>query len=477
MALRTSRFAELPPEFWAKVDPEPLEAPYRVAWSPEVASLLGIDDDAALTDVLAGRARWPGAPQPIATRYAGHQFGVWVRQLGDGRALVLGEVVGADGRVAEVQVKGSGRTPWSRGGDGRAALRSTVREFLASEAMAGLGIPTTRALAIVGSDEPVYRERVEPAAILCRVAPSHVRFGHFEVVAHEGRPDLVQALADHVIAGGELGVAASDYVGMFGAVVARTASLIAAWQGVGFTHGVMNSDNMSILGLTIDYGPYAFVEGFEPQFVPNHSDHAGRYALGRQPAVALWNLGCLAEAILPLIGEDAARAGLQRFGPAFAAAHQVVFAAKLGLARIEGDDDDLLLGGLFRVLAAQRVDWTTFWRALSRFGTPDGDVAIAARFEDPRGWDAWAGFYRERLAKDGRDAGERRAAMDRANPRYVLRTHLAQRAIEQAEMRDFSEIEQLRKLLGSPFDEQPEHAAYAEPPPAGMGVVELSCSS
>ena len=287
----------------------------------------------------------------------------------------------------------------------------------------------------------------------------------------------MRTLADFVIAGGALGVAAGDHRGMFDAIVARTATLIAGWQGVGFTHGVMNTDNMSILGLTIDYGPFAFVEGFEPGFVPNHSDEGGRYALGQQPRIALWNLGGLAESLLDLIGEDAARASLGRFGPAFAAAHQAVFAGKLGLERAEPEDDDLLLGGLLRVLAAQRVDWPCFWRALGAFGTPDGDAVLAALFEDARGWDAWAGFYRERLAREPRDAAARRAAMDRVNPKYVLRTHLAQRAIERAEHRDFVELERLRAILARPFDEQPEHAAYAAPPPPGMGVVELSCSS
>jgi uncharacterized protein YdiU (UPF0061 family) len=478
-----SRFTRLPAPYWARVAPEPLPDPYLVAFNADAAALLALDPTAAtepgFVELLAGQSPWPGV-EPVAHRYAGHQFGHYVPQLGDGRALLLGEVVGPDGARTEVQLKGSGRTPFSRGGDGRAVLRSTVREYLGSEAMHGLGIPTTRALAIVGSPQPVVRETLEPAALLVRLAPSHVRFGSFEMFAHLDKPELVRELADFVIATQPLGVAAGDYAGLLREVVARTARTVAAWQAVGFTHGVMNSDNMSILGLTLDYGPYAFVEAYEPDYVPNHSDTGGRYALGRQPAVAHWNLGCLAHAMGSLLTDDEAREALASYAQAYFTAYEDRFRAKLGLATWRGDPDRQLLRGLLAVLASQRVDYPRFFRLLGAFAEPAGRAALGALFADPRGFDAWAEFYAERLASEGSGGGDpaaRRARMDRVNPKYVLRTHLAQRAIELAEDSDFSEIGRLLGLLLRPFDEHPEHEAYALPAPAGTPTPVLSCSA
>lgn len=474
------RLTTLSAPFFERVAPEPLSAPYLVSFNAAAAPLLDLEptagSDPAFVDAVAGR-RVPAGADPVALRYAGHQFGVYVPQLGDGRALLLGEVRGAGGARAEVQLKGSGRTPFSRGGDGRAVLRSTIREYLGSEAMHGLGIPTTRALAIVGSDEAVYREHVETAAVLVRLATSHVRFGSFEMFAHIGKPALVRELADFVIATQLTAVAAGDYAGLLREVVARTARTVAAWQAVGFTHGVLNTDNMSIFGLTLDYGPYSFLEAFDLHHVPNHSDTEGRYAFGRQPTIALWNLGCLAHALLPLMTEEVARAALESYQPAFVAAHEARFQRKLGLATWRGEDDLTLLRGLLRVLGRHRVDYPRFFRLLGAFPEAAATDALRALFGDPRAFDAWAEFYRERIAADGRAPAVRRAEMDRENPKYVLRTHLAQRAIARAEQRDYAEVDRLLAILRDPFAEQPEHDAYAHPAPAGTPEVALSCSS
>ncbi len=473
------RLTRLSPPFWERVAPEPLEDPYLVSFNDDAAALIDLDPaagrEAVFVEVVAGRRALHGA-DPIAHRYSGHQFGVYVPQLGDGRALLLGEAIGANGARCDVQVKGSGRTPFSRAGDGRAVLRSTIREYLGSEAMHGLGIPTTRGLAIVGSDEPVYRERAEPAAVLVRLAPSHLRFGSFEMFAHLGKPELVQELADFVIAEHfSPAIAAGAYDALFREMVARTARLVAGWQAVGFTHGVLNTDNMSILGLTLDYGPFAFMEGFDLAHVPNHSDDQGRYAFGRQPAIALWNLGCLAHALLPLLGgEDAARAALETYGPIFAEAHEEQFRKKLGLTAWRGEDDLTLLRALLRVLAREHADYPRFFRLLGDFPAVE---PLRALFADRRPFDAWCEHYRERLARDGRDPAERKRDMDRVNPKYVLRTHLAQAAIERAEMKDFREIDRLLAIVRDPFSDRPGDDAYAHPAPADAPHVALSCSS
>ncbi len=463
-----NRTVRLPPQLYARVAPEPLPAPYLVSFNAAAAALVDLDPaaaaDPAFIQTVAGARALPGA-DPVALRYAGHQFGVYVPQLGDGRALLLGEVVGADGARTEIQLKGSGRTPFSRSGDGRAVLRSTIREYLCSEAMHGLHIPTTRALAIVGSDHPVYRERVEPAAVLVRLASTHIRFGSFEMYAHIAQPGFVRELADFVLAHHLPHLPPGDYGGLLHTAAERTARTVAAWQAVGFTHGVLNTDNMSILGLTLDYGPFAFMETFDPLFVPNHTDSEGRYAYGRQPTIALWNLGCLAHALKEIVPVESARAALASYARVYAAAYEQQFAAKLGFTEWRGEDDQSLLADLFKLLARQRADYPTFFRALSRFDLPAAREQLGT----------WAERYAERLAVDGRDPAERRAAMDRANPKYVLRTHLAQRAIERAERKDFAEVDRLLAILRDPFAEQPAHDDYAAP--GGESHVQLSCSS
>lgn len=485
-----NRYVRLAPAFYARVVPEALPAPRLVAFNPDAARLIDLDArEAGRADFAEhfGGGKLPAGAQPIAMRYAGHQFGVYVPALGDGRALLYGEVVNPSGATWDVHVKGSGRTPFSRGGDGRAVLRSTIREYLCSEAMHGLGIPTTRALCIVGSDAPVQRERIETAAVLTRLAPSHVRFGTFEMFFHVRRPELVHELAEHVIAchfaDADWARAPDRFARMLREVVARTARLVAAWQAVGFAHGVMNTDNMSILGLTMDYGPFGFLDAYDPGFVCNHSDDGGRYSFERQPRVALWNLSCLAYALGGLVDEDAARAALDGFEAEFLAAASTHMQAKLGLASWRGEDDAILAAALLRLMRDARVDHTNFWRALCQLstdssdGADDANAAFAAQFDDPRAWQSWAGFYRERLRAERSVDGERRARMQRANPAYVLRNHLAQDAIERAERGDFAEIERLRALLAEPFREHAGHEAYALPPPASRRHLVVSCSS
>jgi uncharacterized protein YdiU (UPF0061 family) len=484
-----NRYARLAPPLFARVRPEALPAPRLVAFNPDAATLLGLDASessrADFAEYFGGARLLPGA-DPIAMRYAGHQFGVYVPQLGDGRALLLGEVVAPDGSHVDVQLKGSGRTPFSRGGDGRAVLRSTIREYLCSEAMHGLGIPTTRALCIVGSDLPVARERHETAAVLTRLAPSHVRFGSFEMFAHIHKPELVRELAEHVIAchfaGADWAKRADRHAHLLREVVRRTATTVAAWQAVGFAHGVMNTDNMSILGLTLDYGPFGFLDAYDPQHICNHSDDGGRYSFERQPRVALWNLSCLAYAFIGLVDEADAKAALDAFEGDFLHAASAHMQRKLGLATWRGDDDAVLAAGLLRVMRDARVDHTNFWRALAEFRSDDAPSAadaFAAQLgdADARAFRAWAGHYAARLRAEGSVDAERRLRMRRANPAYVLRNHLAQEAIERAEAGDFAEVERLRALLAAPFEERAGYEDCALPPPPARRHLAVSCSS
>lgn len=474
-------YAKLPPDFYEVVDPSPLVDPRLVAFNPDAAAL--IDLDAALTTrdelalYLSGGRRIPGA-EPVAMLYAGHQFGVWVPQLGDGRAVLLGEVRNARGEKWDLHLKGGGPTRFARGGDGRAVLRSVIREYLGSEAMFGLGIPTTRALAIVGSSEQVRRERVEPAAALVRMAPSHVRFGTFEVLADRGQHELLRVLADHVIAQ-HYPQHEGNYPAWLRDVVVRTARLIASWQAVGFTHGVMNTDNMSILGVTLDYGPFGFMEDYEPGFVPNHSDHGGRYAFERQPAVALWNLARLAEALLPLMSRDEAQAAVAAFGPAFEHHLGLRMRAKLGLAESRPEDTGLV-ASLFALLQASRADHTRFFRALGEFSAQTGGAPAALRREvtDDAALADWLAAYRDRLVLERSRDAERQARMARANPAYVLRNWLAERAIRMAvDDGNPGEIERLRELLRFPFSERPDAVEYAASAPEWARSLTISCSS
>ena len=472
----TPGFAKLPSEFWEPRHPTPLPDPYLVVVSPDAARLVGLDPEFAAGDpeflaVSAGNALPPGA-EPIAAIYAGHQFGSWVPQLGDGRAITLGEAGGC-----EWQLKGAGLTAFSRFGDGRAVLRSTIREFLCSEAMAALGIPTTRALNVTGSDEPVYREQVETAAVLTRLAPSHVRFGSFEVFHYRERGDLVTALTDYVIDRfyPELRAESNPYAALLREVVARTARLLAKWQAVGFAHGVMNTDNMSILGLTIDYGPYGFLDAYDPAFICNHSDEGGRYAFDRQPTIALWNCYALAETLGLLVGIEPAKEILERFEPIFRAAYTAELRAKMGLTSSE-DEDAALAGELLRAMRIDRVDYTNAWRALGTV-TANDEGTFAGWFLDRERIASWLALYRERLAREHSVDAERKTRMDAVNPKFVLRNYLAQTAIEAAQRKDFTEVRRLLAVLRRPFDEQPENEAYAAAPPDWAKHISVSCSS
>ena len=477
-------YARLPGRFHSRLRPTPLPAPHLVSFNAAAATLIDLDPaEAARADFaeyFIGNRLLPGS-EPLAMLYSGHQFGHYVPQLGDGRAVLLGEICNLAGENWDVQLKGAGRTPFSRNGDGRAVLRSCIREYLCSEAMHGLGVPTTRALCIVGSDEEVYRESIETAAVVTRLAPSHVRFGSFEVFFYRDQPEPLAMLADYVIARHfpHLADAPDKYVQFLQEVVTRTAHLLAQWQSVGFAHGVMNTDNMSILGLTFDYGPFGFMGTYDPGYICNHSDHSGRYAFDQQPQIGLFNLSCLAQALTPIVPRDAARAALDRYVPAYAEHYVELMGRKLGLTHA-GQDDVPLINALLENMHASRIDYTSLFRALGSFqsatGTPNS--ALRDRFIDRAAFDAWAAAYRGRLQREPGTDAERRARMDRVNPKYILRNYLAQDAIRAAEQqRDYSEVNRLLVLLRNPFDEQPELEEYAAPPPDWAEHIEVSCSS
>ena len=477
-------FARLDPAFYTSLPATPLPDPYLVAGSAAAAGLVGLHAGqfgrAEFVETFAGNRSLPGF-EPLAAVYSGHQFGVWAGQLGDGRALLLGEAVGPDGGRWELQLKGAGRTPYSRMGDGRAVLRSSIREFLCSEAMHALGVPTTRALAVVGSDEPVIRETVETAAVVTRMSPSFLRFGNFEHFYYAGRHQELKALADYLIDRfyPDLRDEPQPYAALLREVAERTARMIAHWQALGFCHGVMNTDNMSMLGLTIDYGPFGFVDGFAAHHVCNHSDHEGRYSYANQPAIGEWNCYCLGQALLPLLESvDQAQAALSAYRPAFSAEFERRLREKLGLAEPH-DADESLFSRLFGMLDAGRVDFTRFFRGLSgvRRGDASGDGACRDLFVDRAAFDGWVADYRARLLAQARDDAARAAAMNRANPKFVLRNHLAETAIRRAQSRDFSEVERLLAVLSRPYDEQPGMDAYADLPPDWASGLEVSCSS
>jgi serine/tyrosine/threonine adenylyltransferase len=415
--------------------------------------------------------------KPLASVYSGHQFGVWAGQLGDGRALLLGETAGG----LEVQFKGAGLTPYSRMGDGRAVLRSSIREFLCSEAMHALGIPTTRALCVTGSDAPVRREIVETAAVVTRVAPSFIRFGHFEHFAANDLLDPLKKLADYVIdryypaCRTTQKFAGNAYAALLESVSERTAAMVAQWQAVGFCHGVMNTDNMSILGLTIDYGPFQFLDGFNPGHICNHSDEQGRYAYNKQPNVAYWNLFCLGQALLPLIAEqELAIAALESYKVVFPRELEARMRAKLGLADAQEGDRELI-ESILKLLAKDQVDYTIFWRRLGDYVGGADAAPVRDLFLVREAFDAWLARYDVRLnAGPHADAA---SAMRRTNPKFVLRNHLGEEAIARAKLKDYSGVSTLSSLLRTPFDDHPGFETYADFPPAWASTIEISCSS
>jgi hypothetical protein len=473
-------YSRLPEYFYRRVAPTPLRGAFLAAVNQDAARLLDLTPEQTRTpeflEFFSGAKILEGA-EPLAAVYAGHQFGVYVPQLGDGRAILLGEAVNQRGERLDLQLKGAGPTPFSRMGDGRAVLRSCVREYLCSEAMHGLGIPTTRALCVIGSEEPVRRETIEKGAAMVRLAPSHVRFGSFEFFHYHNLPQVAQQLADYILQlhYAELLASAQPYAALFQEVVTRTAQLMAQWQAVGFAHGVMNTDNMSILGLTIDYGPFGFVDEYDAGYICNHSDHTGRYAFGAQPQVAFWNLACLAQALSALVPQDDLIDGLNSYQSTFAAAYHQLMRGKLGLTDAHPDAVELTIK-LLETLQANRVDYTRFFRALARFDEAKNDE-LRDMFINPLDFDEWAVGYRELLRAAPSGAAQRRAQMLASNPKYILRNYLAQNAIARAEAGDYTEIERLMDLLRRPFDEQPEREEYAALPPEWSKRLEISCSS
>ena len=484
------RFANLGEDFVAPLDPTPLPA---VHWIHKNQRLLkdlgwpneGLNSPEALL-AFSGCAIPQGA-QPFASVYSGHQFGVWAGQLGDGRAITLGDVDSANG-PQEVQLKGAGPTPYSRRGDGRAVLRSSIREYLCSEAMHGLGIPTTRALCLTGSPQPIRREEVETAAVVTRTAPSFLRFGHFEHFSANEQHLQLRVLADHALSVHlpECHARASSgehqgniYAVMLQTVCDRTAHMVAQWQAVGFCHGVMNTDNMSILGLTLDYGPFQFLDGFNPRHICNHTDSQGRYAYHRQPNVAYWNLFCLGQALAPLINDqDLTISVLESYKRNFPLALDQAMARKLGIANRE------LIDALLQLMAKEQVDYTVFWRRLSHAVAAQGKrtqahepawALVRDLFLDRPAWDAWQHSYLQCL--HGNDLFQTGQSMLAHNPKFVLRNHLAEIAIRKAKSGDFTEVDTLMTLLQSPFEEHAEYETYAQLPPAWASSIEISCSS
>jgi uncharacterized protein YdiU (UPF0061 family) len=477
---------------YTRVEPTPVAAPRLLAWSEELGDYLGIRRPEEVTglvaEVLGGNKTLPGM-QPYAARYGGHQFGHWAGQLGDGRAITLAEIIATDGRRQELQLKGAGKTPYSRTADGRAVLRSSLREFLCSEAMYHLGVPTTRALSLVATGEIVIRDMFydgnpepEPGAVVCRVAPSFVRFGNFQIHAAHGELGALKRLADYVIREHYPG---STYKAFFHELCRRTAVLMVDWMRLGFVHGVMNTDNMSILGLTIDYGPYGWLEGYDPLWTPNTTDAQGRrYAYGQQPHIAQWNLVRLAEALLALIPKEDLEHGLALYAETFNSGWQRAFMQKLGLASWK-DEDAELLSELFRALAEAETDFTLFFRSLAALNTdaPSLEPLRRAFYSDaPRPLlQAWLERYGARLREEGAPAAVRTPRMNAVNPKYVPRNYLAQQAIDALGNGDASVLERLMGVLKRPCDEQPEHDALAERRPEWArhraGCSALSCSS
>lgn len=452
-------YARLPDRFFARLPPTPVKEPRLVKLNLPLAQQLGLDPHFLAShdgvEILAGNRLAEGS-EPIALAYAGHQFGNFVPQLGDGRAVLLGEVIDRDGQRRDIQLKGAGRTPYSRGGDGRAALGPVLREYLISEAMFFLGIPTTRSLAAVITGEHVARETFLPGAVLTRVASSHIRVGTFQFFAARGDREALKLLADHVIE--RHYPDATGYLDLFEKIVARQAALVARWLSVGFIHGVMNTDNVSIAGETIDYGPCAFMDAYHPETVFSSIDQHGRYAYGKQPQIAGWNLARLAEAMLPLFDEDPDKAleiankSLQSYGGHFGAAYLATLRRKLGLTT-EQEGDAELAQSFLKLLMDNGLDYTNSFRRLSHGETP--------AVED----EGWSARYRARLAVETQDDDARQAAMQAVNPAYIARNHRVEAALAAAiNDDDYAPFEELLTVLAKPFEERPQFAAYAEPP-------------
>lgn len=485
-------YARLPERFYARVKPTQVTTPALVKVNVELARELGLDPEVLASkegvEILAGN-RIAEDAEPIAMAYAGHQFGYFVPQLGDGRAILLGEVIGSNGRRYDIQLKGSGRTPFSRGGDGRAAVGPVLREYIVSEAMAALGVPTTRTLAAVTTGQRVLREVPLPGAVLTRVASSHIRVGTFQYFAARRDLDATRVLADYAIARHypEAAQQSRRYHTFFEAIIARQAHLIAQWMQLGFIHGVMNTDNMAISGETIDYGPCAFLEEYHPGTVFSSIDANGRYAYGNQPTAALWNLARLAEAILPLLAEEAggdeaalasAREALSEFDPQFAEARRVGFLKKIGIVAERAGDAELAEALLER-MAANRADFTlTFRRLCDAAADPAEDERVRQLFADPTAYDRWAEEWRLRLAEEPVGPADRAAAMRAVNPAFIPRNHLVEEALNAAtNQQDFQPFEDLLELVTRPCEDRPDREHYTQPARPEERVLQTFCGT
>ena len=522
-----NRFTQLGDSFFTRLKPTPLPQVHWVHCNTDLGQELGLSQDwmqrPDVLQALSGCAVMAGS-DPLASVYSGHQFGQWAGQLGDGRAVYLGEIKTPKAQSFEIQLKGAGVTPYSRSGDGRAVLRSSIREYLCSEAMHALGIATTRALCIAGSSGVVYREEIERAAVVTRLSPSFIRFGHFEHFAAKNQLHELRILSDFVIQNYALllqdpeeprllqdqdlqdHLSQNPYAQLLYRVTLKTAKLIAHWQSVGFCHGVMNTDNMSILGLTLDYGPFQFMDAYSAGHICNHSDHAGRYAFNQQPNVAYWNLYCLGQALLPLIQDKELTVNcLDQFKTLYRHFREATFLNKLGLyssalslstptSRTESTTEALkLIPQIEQLMELQNVDFTIFWRTFSQSMGNLGSVDLAAAspsqhklkpvealFTIPAALELWQQFwaaYTEVLKSTAQSYEDTSKAMLRVNPKYILRNHLGEEAIKSAEKGDFTEIEILLKILSSPFDENPEFQAYSDLPPDWASTISISCSS
>lgn len=477
-----NRFARLGDAFSTEVLPEPIEQPRLVVASEAAMALLDLDPGEAqrpeFAELFAGHKLWEAA-EPRAMVYSGHQFGGYTPRLGDGRGLLLGEVVNAAGEHWDLHLKGAGMTPYSRMGDGRAVLRSSIREFLASEHLHALGIPSSRALCVTGSDTPVWREKKESAAMVLRLAQSHVRFGHFEYFYYTRQHEQLKTLGEHVMACHFPACLEQDepWLALLREVIERTAAMIAHWQAYGFCHGVMNTDNMSILGITFDYGPYAFLDDFDANHICNHSDDTGRYSFSNQVPIAHWNLAALAQALTPFAAVEKLREALELFLPLYQAHYLDLMRKRLGFTSAEDDDEALVQRLLQLMQQGQATDYSLFFRRLGEQAPADALKVVRDDFVDLAGFDAWGQAYLARCEHEGGEQAERQARMHSVNPRYILRNYLAQQAIEAAEAGEYGPVRELHAVLSRPFDEQPGKERYAERPPEWGKHLEISCSS
>ncbi|MBP1853326.1 protein adenylyltransferase SelO [Rhizobium halophytocola] len=480
-------YARMPDRLYRQARPAMAPEPKLIRVNRQLADQLGLDltglSDDELAAMFAGN-RLPEGAAPIAMAYAGHQFGHFNPQLGDGRAILVGEVVDRAGNRRDIQLKGAGETAFSRNGDGKAALGPVLREYIVSEAMAALGIPTTRALAAVLTGEPVVRETMLPGAVFTRVAASHIRIGTFQYFAARGDNDAVKALADHAIARHypELSGRDDRYLQFVRQVATRQAQLIARWMSVGFIHGVMNTDNMTISGETIDFGPCAFLDAYDPKKVFSSIDQRGRYAYSNQPAIGQWNLARLGEALLPLIHADqdkaveAANALLVDYGESFQEAWMAAFRAKLGLTGEDEGDLDLVTDFL-ALMHGGEADFTRSFRALAKLAGGADDAVLRQEFRQADELPHWLGRWRVRLADNPRTPGERQAAMEAVNPAVIPRNHRIEEAISAATYGDFSFFDRLNEALEKPYEEPAEHEAYRRPPRPEEMVTRTFCGT